>query len=248
MTKAVIIEDEMHSREFLKNLLQEFHPELTVAGTAEDVQAAVKLIDLEKPRIIFLDIEMQAGTGFDVLQQIESYPCDIIFTTAYDHYAIKAIKFSAIDYLLKPIDIDELNKAIEKVLEKNKSTAAHTNIEMLLNNLKNIKAGNPTITLATSEGLEFVPVKNIIRVEAAGAYTTFHLKVGKKIMVSKNLKEYENLLEGHEFMRVHNSHVINLNEVKKFIKSDGGYIIMNDDSQVVLSPKKRDEFLKGMDS
>jgi len=246
MIKTVIIEDEMHSREFLKNLLQEFHPELIVAGTAEDVQAAVQLINREKPRIIFLDIEMQTGTGFDVLEQIENYPCDVIFTTAYDHYAIKAIKFSAVDYLLKPIDIEELNKAIEKVLEKNKPLSEHTSIEMLLRNLKNIKSGNPTITLATSDGLEFVPVKNIIRLEAAGAYTTFYLMDGKKIMVSKNLKEYENLLEGHEFMRVHNSHVINLHEVKKFIKSDGGYIIMNDDSQVVLSPKKRDEFLKGM--
>ncbi len=246
MNKTVIIEDETHSREFLKNLLTELYPNLQVVGTAADVPEAVQLINREQPDVIFLDIELHTGTGFDVLQQIDKYDCNIIFTTAYDHYAIKAIKFSAVDYLLKPIDLDELKTAIGKLKQKGDTGNASHTIDTLLSNLKNLKSDNPSITLATSDGLEFVPVKTIVRLEASGAYTTFFLNDARKIMVSKNLKEYETLLEDHHFMRVHNSHVINLKEVKKLIKTDGGYIVMSDNSHVVLSPKKRDDFLKFM--
>jgi two-component system LytT family response regulator len=244
--KTAIIEDEIHSREFLKNLLAELHPDLNICGTASDVEEAIQLVNNQKPDIIFLDIEMQTGTGFDVLKRIEKYPCNVIFTTAYDHYAIKAIKFSAVDYLLKPIDLDELSAAVQRIKHKSNHTANNSVVDMLLSNLKKIKSDNPSITLATSEGLEFVPVNTIIRLEAAGAYTTFFLTDKRKIMVSKNLKEYEQLLEDSGFLRVHNSHVINLKQVKKYVKADGGFIVMNDNSNVLLSSKKREDFLKLM--
>ena len=243
---TVIVENEIHSREFLKNLLTETNHDLDIVGAASDVDEAVEMINDLKPDIIFLDIEMQTGTGFDVLKRMNKYPCSIIFTTAYDHYAIKAIRFSAVDYLLKPIDVEELSTALEKVKEKRTDASNSSAIDILLSNLKKIRSDNPSITLATSEGLEFIPVNTIVRLEAAGAYTTFFLADKKKIMVSKNLKEYEQLLEDNGFLRVHNSHVINLKQVKKYVKTDGGYIVMSDNSSVLISPKKKGEFLKLM--
>jgi two-component system, LytTR family, response regulator len=241
---AVIIEDEFHSREFLKNVLTELHPDVPVIGTAESVPTGIALIERTRPDLIFLDIEMQSGTGFDLLQKLPHRDFAVIFTTAYDHYALQAIKFSAVDYLLKPIDLDELGLALQKVKDQRSRQNGNGALEMLLANLKNPAAEPQTITLATSEGLEFVNLQQIIRLEAAGAYTTFFLKDGRKIMVSKNLKEYENLLPTKHFFRLHNSHIVNINEVKRMLKSDGGYAILNDGSTILISPKKKDSFLQ----
>ncbi|MBC7920378.1 MAG: response regulator transcription factor [Ferruginibacter sp.] len=240
---AVIIEDELHSREFLKNVLAELFPDLPIVGVAESVPAGVALIERTRPDLVFLDIEMQSGTGFDLLQQLPQRNFDVIFTTAYDHYALRAIKFSAVDYLLKPIDLDELRVAVLKVRDqRGRQTGAA--LEMLLANLRQPESEPQTITLATSDGLEFVPLSQVVRLEAAGAYTTFFLRDGKKIMVSKNLKEYEQLLPEKHFFRVHNSHIVNLNEVKRLLRTDGGCAVLNDGSQVLISPKKKDEFVR----
>jgi len=240
---ALLVEDELHSREFLKNLLGTFCDDVTVVATAEAVPEAVEAIDRLRPELVFLDIEMQSGTGFDVLQRVRYRDFDVVFTTAYDHYAIQAIRVSAVDYLLKPIDVEELQAAVEKVKQRRKQPSANPALERLLENLAAPNPEQQTITLATMEGLEFVPLGQITRLEAAGAYTTFFLKDGRKIMVSKNLKEYENILPPRLFFRIHNSHLINLAEVKRMIKTDGGYAVMKDDSVVMISPKKRDEFL-----
>lgn len=241
--KAVIVDDEIRSREFLRSLVEEFCSDINVAGLAASVDEAVKVIRSQKPDLVFLDIELQTGTGFDVLQQFNEPGFHVIFTTAYDHYAIKAIKFSAVDYLLKPIDVEELEKAVDKAKEKAENKTGKQAVEMLLQNLRKPQSSDFSITLATSEGLEFVPLQNIIRLEASGPYTHFFLKEGKKIMVSKNLKEYETMLGDHQFFRVHNSHIINIKEVKRMIKTDGGYAVMNDDSMIAISPKKKDEFM-----
>jgi two-component system LytT family response regulator len=243
---ALIVEDELHSREFLKTLVTTYCDGVRVVGAAEIVPEAIRLIDDLHPDLVFLDIEMQSGTGFDVLQGVKRRDFDVVFTTAYDHYALQAIKFSAVDYLLKPIDIDELRGAVEKVRQRRSQPQPNAALERLLENLANPDPDRQTITLATLDGLEFVPLAHIIRLEAAGAYTTFFLKDGRKIMVSKNLKEYENLLPPRQFFRIHNSHLINLAEVKRMIKTDGGYAVMKDDSVVMISPKKRDEFLQLM--
>src|SRR5690606_10835174 len=147
-------------------------------------------------------------------------------------------KFSAVDYLLKPIDVDELQDAVKKVADKTRNNSNDQALQMLLQNLRKSPDTDFSITLATAEGLEFVPLQQIIRLEASGPYTYFFIRGGKKIMVSKNLKEYELILQDYHFFRVHNSHMINLKEVKRWVKSDGGYAVMNDDSLINISPKK----------
>jgi two-component system, LytTR family, response regulator len=246
MHKAIIVEDELHSREFLKNIVTEYCPELQLVALASSVEEGAAAIKLHQPDIIFLDIEMQTGTGFDLLAQFPDPDFDVIFTTAYDHYAIKAIKFSAIDYLLKPIEIEELQNAVKKVTEKKASDQSQQALQMLLRNLKTPQKGEQSITLSTSDGLEFVPLQNIIRIEASGPYSNFFLKNNKKIMVSRHLKEYEIMLGDHGFFRVHNSHIININEVSKMVKTDGGYAVMSDDSKISISPKKKDDFMLQM--
>jgi two-component system LytT family response regulator len=249
MQRVVIVEDEIRSREFLKAVLLEHCPGIEIVGLAGNVEEAVNTVRTLRPDLVFLDIELQTGTGFDVLMQIADIKPAVIFTTAYDHYAIKAIKFSAVDYLLKPIDVDELKSAVARTQSLQEKESSQQTLQVLMQNLKHLRtADNPTITLSVAEGLEFIPLSEIIRLEAAGAYTNFFLKGGKKLMVSKNLKEYENMLTDHEFMRVHNSHIINLAEVKRMVKSDGGYAVMSDDAQVILSPKKKEEFVSLMTS
>ncbi len=246
MHKAIIIEDELHAREFLKNIVTTYCPELKLVALASGVEDGIAAIKEHQPDIIFLDIEMQTGTGFDLLEQFPDPQFDVIFTTAYDHYAIKAIKFSAIDYLLKPIEIEELQQAVNKITTKKNSDQQHQALQMLLRNLKTPPQGQQSITLATSDGLEFVPLQNIIRIEASGPYSYFFLKDKKKIMVSRHLKEYEMMLSDHGFFRLHNSHIINISEVNRMVRTDGGYVIMSDDSKIGISPKKKDEFMQKM--
>jgi len=243
--KALIVEDEARNREFLKNLAAEFCPEITVTGLAATVPEAIRQIDGQKPDIVFMDIEMQPGTGFDVLQKVKHRNFQVIFTTAYDHYAIKAIKFSAIDYILKPIDLEELQQAVDKAIQSIRKQQENR-IDLLIQNLSQPAAENFSISLSTSDGIEYVQLSQIIRLEANGPYTTFFLKNQHKIMVSKNLKEYELLLSEHGFFRIHNSHIIHLKEVRKMVKTDGGYAVMSDASMIAISPKKKDDFLQLM--
>ncbi len=244
LLRALIIDDEPRSREFLKNLLGEYCAQVHIVGAAASVEEAVKLIQQLQPNLVFLDIEMQSGTGFDVLQQVEQHQFHVIFTTAYDHYAIQAIRFSAADYLLKPIDLEELQAAVRKVEEKIVSNTSQQTMQLLLKNLRQAKSDDFSIALSTSEGIEFVPLHQIIRLEASGPYTSFFLKEGKKIIVSRNLKEYELMLGEYYFFRVHNSHIINLKEVKKMIRTDGGYVVMNDESTIAISPRKKDDLMQ----
>ncbi|GAA0562240.1 LytR/AlgR family response regulator transcription factor [Chitinophaga japonensis] len=247
MHKAIIVEDEPRSRELLCSLVQAHCPDIEIVAQAGNVEDAVMEINAHQPDLLFLDIELQTGTGFDVLRQVEDLSPAVIFTTAYDHYAIRAIKFSAADYLLKPIDVTELKEAVTKVVSREKATQQHL-MASLMENLKQLQNNqhNPTLTLSLANELEFVPLQEIIRIEAAGAYSKFCLVDGRNIMVSKNLKEYELLLAGHSFMRVHNSHIINLNKIKRMLKTDGGYAVMSDDFPVIISPKKKDEFVRVM--
>jgi Response regulator of the LytR/AlgR family len=246
--KAIIVEDEIRSRELLEDLVAANCPEIEVVGSAGGIEEALLLIRKHNPQILFLDIELQTGTGFEILQQLTGLSPAVIFTTAYDHYAIRAIKFSAADYLLKPIDIDELKEALTKVLNRNQENHEQLTAS-LLHNLNQLQHNrHPTLTLSLANELEFVPLSQIIRIEAAGAYSTFHLTDGRKIMVSKNLKEYELLLANHQFMRIHNSHIINLNEIKRMLKTDGGYAVMSDGFPAMISPKKKEEFIRLMNN
>ena len=244
--RAIIVEDEKHSRETLKNLLREFCVNVEVVGLASNVEEAVHLIKTEQPDVVFLDIELQTGTGFDVLEQVSNINFEVIFTTAFEQYAIKAVKFSSLDYLLKPIDLDELQTAVEKAQSQKNQIVYKKQLETLMLNLKQQKPKLNKICLATGEGFEFIEITDILYCKAEGSYTAFILKNSDKLLVSKNLKEYENLLLEQDFMSVHNSFLINLKEVKKYIKSDGGYIIMNNNDNVSISRSKKDGFIQVM--
>lgn len=247
MLRTIIVEDEKHNRETLKNLLAEFCPEIELVGMAANVEEGVQLIRVEQPDLLFLDIELQTATGFDLLLQVEHLSFDVIFTTAFDQYALQAIKFSSLDYLLKPIDIDELQHAVQKAVRKKEADLGKAQLELLLSNMNRQQTVQKRICLSTSDGLEFLHVQDILYCEANGSYTNFVLRQGRKLVVSKHLKGYENLLEGAPFMRVHNKYLINLEEVQRFVKSEGGYILMKNGDQVSISPKKRDEFMQRME-
>jgi two-component system LytT family response regulator len=244
--KVVIIEDEKHSRETLKSMLEEFCKDVKVIATASSVSEGVKVLSIYSPDVVFLDIELQSGLGFDVLTQIKDPTFEVIFTTAFEKYAIKAIKFSSLDYLLKPIDLSELQEAVEKARDRMDTNVYRQQIDTLMQSLAKENHKQEKICLATTAGMEFIAIEDIVICKADGSYTSFVLKNKNTLMVSKHLKEYENLLGEYQFMRVHNSYVINLNEVKKYVKSDGGYIIMSNDMHVSISPRKKDELMEAM--
>lgn len=246
--KAIIVEDEKHSRETLKNLLEEFCVDVKVIETAASVDEAVTKISSLHPDVVFLDIELQTGTGFDVLSQLRDINFEVIFTTAFEQYAIKAVKFSSLDYLLKPIDLEELQKSIEKAKKKKNQEVYKKQLETLMLNLKQQHPKLNKICLSTADGFEFINTADILYCKAEGSYTTFILNDNSKLLVSKHLKEYESLLLEKQFMRVHNSFLINLKEVKKFVKSDGGYIVMNNNDTVSISRSKKDDFLELMNN
>lgn len=242
--RAIIVEDEKHSRETLKNLLEKFCEDVKVIGLATSIEEALEVIPKLNPDVVFMDIELQSGTGFDILTNLSEIDFEVIFTTAFDQYAIKAVKFSSLDYLLKPIDLEELQQAVEKAKKAKNRVEYNLQLKTLLLNINQPKLSK--ICLATADGFEFIDTNEILYCEAGGSYTTFVLNNGKKLLVSKHLKEYENMLADQHFMRVHNSYLINLKKVKKFVKSDGGYIVMNNDDIVSISRNKKDEFLEAM--
>lgn len=248
--KSVIIDDERHSRETLKNLVTEFCAEIDVLATASNVAEGVVAIKSHRPDLIFLDIELQSGTGFDILDRLPDQHFEVIFTTAFEQYALKAIKLSSLDYLLKPIDIDELVEAVEKARLAKDKTDYKQQLDTLLQILGPARAGSvqEKICLATTEGIEFVPIGNIAFCKAEGSYTTFVMTEGPNILVSKHLKEYEGILPCPPFMRVHKSYLVNLTQVKRYVKSDGGYILMNGGQAVGLSRGKKEAFIKVMEN
>ncbi len=238
--KAVIIEDEERSRIVLQNLLETYCPEVEVAGSADSVASGVKLIRSLQPDVLFLDVQITGGTGFDVLEKINDVKVSVIFTTAYDHYALKAFKFSAIDYLLKPIDIEELKAAVKKVTVSGQQEEDQYKIKNLLSNLKNPNE-DPVLLVSTIEAVEFVRIRDIVRCEAQGAYTQLFLRDARPVMVSKVIKEFEYLLQDYGFYRVHQSHLINLKEVRKYVKSEN-YLLMRDGAQIQLARSRKDDF------
>jgi two-component system, LytTR family, response regulator len=247
MIEAVIIEDEKRSANFLKNLVKEYCPDVVLLGEATSVKSGLELIQKAKPTLVFQDIEMPDGTAFDLLEQIHEKNFHIIFTTAYDHYALRAIKFSALDYLLKPINFLELQAAVEKLKSKNLDASSLSNINMLIKNLSlSAEKSQQKIALPTMDGHIFVNVDDIIRFEAEGGYTYVFLSKGGKILISRTLKDFEEFVNEDDFVRIHHSHLINIKHVKKYVKGSGGYVIMDDGSEVEVSVRKKDEFFKKM--
>lgn len=243
--KTLIVDDEADAVGFISSIIKEYCPKLDVIGFANSVKDGVRLIIEKQPELVFLDVEMPHGSGFDLLAQFPDKTFDVVFITAFNQYAMKAIKFSAVDYILKPINISEFIEAVGKVTEKR----THTYYQQINYGelLENLKSAQPTkLAIPTTEGMEYLNTRDIIRIEADRSYCWFYMHDCRKYLVSKNLKEYQDLLSDRDFFRPHNSHLINLHYVKKYIKQDGGYIEMTDGSHIPVSRIKRDLFLQQM--
>jgi len=242
MVRCIVVDDEFKSRESLKILLEDFCGNANVLALCQNVEEGVIAIKEHNPDVVFLDIQMQSETGFDLLTKVKPINFEVIFTTAHSDYAIKAFKFSAIDYLLKPIDIEELKKAVEKV-ERKLNFNISARLEQLVQNLKPTSGQNHKLALPTLDGLIFVKIVDIIYCEASSNYTQIFTHDGKKHVVSRTLKEYEELLADHDFFRIHNSFLINLNSIKKYVRGEGGYVIMTNDVSLDVSKRKKGAFL-----
>jgi two-component system LytT family response regulator len=248
MIKTLIIEDEEKSRDVLLKIIEKNCPELQLIGSASNVAEGVEKIKSLQPELVFLDITMPDGSGFDVLEQVQGYKFDLIFATASNHYAVRAFKYSACDYLLKPIDAEELKAAVSRILQRKTQMPDMQNLNFLIQQLKKADDNYQKITLPTGNAYEIINLKDIIRCEADGSYTNFYLVDKRKIMVSASLKHYEELLPELDFIRVHHHNLINMNHVLRFLKEDGGYAVMSDGSKIEISRRKKDQFMERLKS
>ncbi|QES90312.1 LytR/AlgR family response regulator transcription factor [Rhizosphaericola mali] len=249
MIRAVIIDDEKNNIDNLTGLLEKYSPEVDIVGTATNADDGIKIITASNPDLLFLDIQMPDKNGFDVLRTLPHHQFEIIFVTAYDHYGIQAIKFAAIDYLLKPVNPEELKLSIGKVVEKLKQKKANLQLENLLELIKYKDSKKEhKLALSTFKEIRFVYTSEILRCESSNAYTTFYLSDGKNIMVSNPIYEYEELLTEYDFIRCHQSHLVNKKFIKSLIREDGGYLLLTDDTQIPISRSKKEIVLKSLTS
>jgi two-component system LytT family response regulator len=244
MIKSIIIDDELHCLESLSLLINEFCPEIQLLDQSSSAKKGLEAIERFKPDLVFLDIEMPVMNGFELLEQLSSISFAVIFTTSYDQYAIKAIRFSALDYLLKPIDPKELMMAVKKIQEERHLPLAEQ-FQMLLKQIQGKNNGFNKIAVPTAEGFELIPAEDIVYCEANDNYTHFFLKNKTKIIACRILKEIEIQIQDFPFfVRVHNSYLVNLNEVTKYVRGEGGYLIMSDGSSVNVSRSRKESLLK----
>ncbi len=243
MITAIIVDDEPDCCESMAMLLERYCPEVKVLDICYSTETALQSIKEHEPQILFLDIEMPFMNGFELLEKLGKINFDLIFTTSYDQYAIKAIRFSALDYLLKPIDRTELQKAVQKAAQRNQHPLPQQ-LEMLLQKLKNPTISIKKIAIPTMEGFQLLTAESIISCESEGNYTHLFLKDKRKITASRNLKDVEELLEDYAFIRIHHSHIVNINEVEKYIKGEGGYLMMSDGSTINVSKSRKELLLK----
>ena len=253
MITAVLIDDDKNLRNAMKGLLALYAPEIRILGEADSVVTGITAIEQYRPDVVFLDIQLGEGTGFDILEQYAakhgSLASNVVFITAHEQYALKAFRFSALDYLLKPVDPDELRKVVEKI---NKTITPNNNfahIDLLLENIRKKVDKFKRIALSTSDGIHLFEVSDIIRLESQDNYTKFYIKNNKPVLIAKTLKEYEDMLGEQGFERIHQSHLINLAYLKSYIKKDGGYAVMADNSNLPISQRKKErlqELLKSL--
>lgn len=243
MITAIIIDDQQQCIDDLSLLLKNYCPEVTLAATAQSGKEGINILKKNKPQLVFLDVEMGDMSGFEMLQQIHETDFHIVFTTAFDKYAIQAIRFNALDYLLKPVRKAELTEAVAR--------AAQTPSPLTLQQIKNLKDTTQSIqvpqnkiALTTSEGLEYVKLEEIIYCLAEGSYTTVFLNTNSQLLVSKSIGKLDEIIDGNGFYRIHNSSLVNLSHVKKFVKTDGGYVVMSNGDTVTVARNRKEEFLE----
>ncbi|MBO9563685.1 MAG: response regulator transcription factor [Niastella sp.] len=242
MIRTIIVDDEQHCIDRLNKQISEFLPGVVhVMDSFTSVADATRAIEQYQPELVFMDVQLGNDTGFDVLKKLDSINFEVIFTTAYEKYAVKAFKFSALDYLLKPVDEDELVAAVNKLLQKVSKIDASRKIETLLGNLY---SASKRICVPVMNGMIILKVDEIIRCESDINYTTIFLKDKQKIVVAKTLKEFDEMLTDYNFFRVHNSHLVNLACIKSYNKGKGGSVVMSDNTELEVSTRRKDDFLK----
>lgn len=241
--KAIIVDDEYHSLHTTELLVQKNCPQVEIIGLAGTPEKGIQLIDKLEPNIVFLDIAMPVMNGFEMLQHVTFKSFDVIFTTAFDEYAIKAFKVNAIDYLLKPIDIDELVEAVNKVIQKHVKDEQYDKIDLLLKSMEEPTIKREKVALPIDGKIQMIPFESIIYCESESNYTFIYL-VGKKVLLSKTLKEVEKIINHTDFFRVQNSYLVNLNHIKEYIRGEGGELIMSNGDEVRVSRKKKEQLLK----
>ena len=244
MTKirAIIIDDEQESRNTVLNILVKYCPDVVVVAQGEDVRSGMRVILEYQPDLVFLDVQMPDGTGFDLLERLPEITFRVVFVTAYDQFALKAIKFSALDYILKPIDPQQLIEAVNKFEPPSKLKQFTDQISTLLRNKNHLER----IALPTLEGYRFINVRDIIRCQSDSNYTRFFLNNGHQVLVTRTLKESDEALSDMEFVLIHQSHPINIRYIDRYLKGDGGTIIMTDGSALELARRRKEEFLARM--
>jgi two-component system LytT family response regulator len=244
MIRCIIIDDERNALEMMEWLLKTYCPQVEIVDMCSSAQQGIESINAHKPDVVFLDIEMPRMNGFDMLEQFDKLFFDVVFCTAYDQFAIKAFKYSALNYLLKPIDPDDLKSTVARI-EERKSVPSKEQFQLLLQNINQPAKSTPQrIALTTNDGMIFVPTTDILYCEAESNYTKVVLANGKKVVVSKVLKDIDEALSGPDFCRVHSSFLINVNRIKKYVRGDGGYLIMDDDANISISRNRRQEFME----
>jgi two-component system LytT family response regulator len=249
MIRAIIIDDERNNIENLTGLIKKHGAEVEIIASATTADEGIKIVTDLRPDLLFLDIQMPGKNGFDVLRALPHHQFEVIFVTAFDQYGIQAVKFAAIDYLLKPVDPEELKLSIRKAADVLARKKDNLKLENLLELLKNKDAKSQhKLALASTKEIQFVNTGDIIRCESSNAYTTFYLANGKSIMVSKPIFEYDELLTDYGFIRCHQSHLVNSNFIKSWIKEDSGYLLLSDNSRVPVSRAKKDIVLKTLTS
>jgi len=241
--KAILVDDELPSLQNLEQKLIEFCPDVTIIASVQKPEEAILLIEQYRPDVVFLDIEMPRMNGFKMLEQIKEKDFDIVFTTAYNHYAIDALRISAFDYLVKPIAVQDLQNSVDRLM-KAQSKQTPEKLEVLRQNLSDSRTQNDKITISTNEGVDFFEISQIIRVESSSNYSKIHFKDGKSVIVTKLLKDFEEILAPYRFYRIHNSHLINLSYIKKYIRGDGGQVLLQNDEVIDVARRKKEEFLR----
>jgi len=242
--RALIVDDEALARTTLKAFIEDYCPELTIVGEASNVPEAIKLIGKLNPALIFLDIEMPKISGLELPSFFEDDELDfqIIFTTAYSQYAVEAFRLSAVDYLLKPIEIEQLQEAVQRAIEHKTPATQQKNIKALQENLNDNHLQR--LVVPTADGFEFIEIKDIESLQAEGSYTKIKLSNKKTLIVSRNLKEFQKLEQYGHFFKCHRSHIVNLSAIKQFVRTDGGYIVMNTGDNIPISKRRKNEFLE----
>ena len=241
--KAILIDDELPSLQNLEQKILEFCPDIHIIASTQKPEEAIQLIEHYHPDVIFLDIEMPRMNGFKMLEEIKEKDFDIVFTTAYNLYAIDAVRISAFDYLVKPIAVKDLQNCVVRIL-KDQSKQTPEKLDVLRQSFSDSRSQNDKIIISTNEGVEFIEINQIMRIESSSNYSKIHFKDGKSLLVTKLLKDFEEMLLPYHFYRIHNSHLINLSYIKKYIRGDGGQVIMQNDQVIDVARRKKEEFLK----